>query len=292
MLRGYRGILTALAGLVLAGAQPPQDSGENPQTQPAEQSQSEPSSADPAVEQSDEPPKNDQPCRKGEDDRGSDLCAQWKAADAAQSAAEGTWWLGGFTVLLSALTLGAAVAAAIFAARAARSGQAQTRAYLVCEGGEFTSYPEMMIYQFQVRNVGQSPALNLSGRLWIDTDYGKGPVKRLGPFSRQGIAITAQGCEGLSILVTTDERLVREGDAQATIKLMGAMLTDKDMHHAVDVQIGWDDAFGIRQNQTFHLIEDKKAATFLDGSRGGKFTSHGTSSYIDNVRPRGKRRIR
>lgn len=61
------------------------------------------------------PSRHDQPCPTGRDDRDSDLCAQWKAADAAKSAADAAWWIGGAGVLISALTLLTAIAAAAYA---------------------------------------------------------------------------------------------------------------------------------------------------------------------------------
>lgn len=64
----------------------------------------------------------ERPCAKGSDDRTSDLCAQWKAADSADMAATWTKWTGLFTglsALLGVLTLCAAVAAAMFAKEAA-----------------------------------------------------------------------------------------------------------------------------------------------------------------------------
>jgi len=66
------------------------------------------------------PSRHDQPCPTGRDDRDSDLCAQWKAADAAKSAADAAWWIGGAGVLIGALTLLTAIAAAAYARGAAR----------------------------------------------------------------------------------------------------------------------------------------------------------------------------
>jgi hypothetical protein len=61
-------------------------------------------------------------CANGNGDRRSEICAQWKAADAAQESAVWagrTFWLGIFGVLGGFLTLGAATAAAWYAKRAA-----------------------------------------------------------------------------------------------------------------------------------------------------------------------------
>lgn len=74
--------------------------------------ENEASSADPTVE----------PCAPGVDNRSSDLCAQWKAADAAQQsadAADRTVVIGWIGLVLGAITMGAAIAAAAYARRAA-----------------------------------------------------------------------------------------------------------------------------------------------------------------------------
>lgn len=93
MLRGDRGILAAFAGLILIGAAPQQSgkgAGEKAHSQP-EPGQRAPAialSSSKAVEEFDSPVLT-KPCQPYQDNRDSDLCAQWKAADAAYNAA---WW--------------------------------------------------------------------------------------------------------------------------------------------------------------------------------------------------------
>lgn len=75
-----------------------------------------------SVEQPEKNLESEQSCKPGEDNRNSDLCAQWKAADAAAESA--TWtkvsaWIAASSAFVGVLTLGAAVAAAIFARAAA-----------------------------------------------------------------------------------------------------------------------------------------------------------------------------
>lgn len=117
MPRGYRYALLTAFGL-LAAASPPGERASREQAQ-AQRSIAESLRAiDAALKNANEPGEEAKPCPKGEDNRRSDLCAQWKAADAA---AEGALWtertfylgLGGLAVAL--LTLGAAAAAAYFA---------------------------------------------------------------------------------------------------------------------------------------------------------------------------------
>ncbi|MBM6576326.1 hypothetical protein KCP91_08070 [Microvirga sp. SRT01] len=70
------------------------------------------------------------PCKAGQDNRASDLCAQWKAADAAELSAvwtRNTFWVGLLGSVIAFVTLMAAVAAALYAkaasAEAARSNR-------------------------------------------------------------------------------------------------------------------------------------------------------------------------
>lgn len=62
------------------------------------------------------------PCYKAKNPDVAALCAQWKAADAAKSSADASWWtvyFAGLGVALAAITMAAAIAAAYFAKKAA-----------------------------------------------------------------------------------------------------------------------------------------------------------------------------
>jgi len=75
-----------------------------------------------ALKDANKPDDTTKPCGKNEDNRSSDLCAQWKAADAARGSAiwaERTFWLGIGGLVVGFLTLIAAGAAAFFAHKAA-----------------------------------------------------------------------------------------------------------------------------------------------------------------------------
>jgi hypothetical protein len=78
MPRGYRyAIVAALGWLSLTGAAPREnyDTANNS-----------------AIREADKAPEQDRGCKPGKDDHKSDLCAQWKAADAAQEAANYSFW--------------------------------------------------------------------------------------------------------------------------------------------------------------------------------------------------------
>ena len=94
MSRSYRNIVFALVGVLsLANAQNP--AGPPQQTK----AQANPTQPAPAVAPPSAKPVEpiqalelNRPCKEGGDARDSDLCAQWKAADAARDAADWTRW--------------------------------------------------------------------------------------------------------------------------------------------------------------------------------------------------------
>jgi hypothetical protein len=93
MLRGYRGILCAIAGLALLGAGPAPNQRADPDKQSATGTiqQSLDRIANAQTEQA-EPGEYQAPCRDREYNNRSDLCAQWYAARAARDAADWAYW--------------------------------------------------------------------------------------------------------------------------------------------------------------------------------------------------------
>ena len=127
MSKGCRLVVVALA-LTLVGAAPAKDGAANQeQAKAGNAAPKEPTPAPPAAPVLDVSPPPDRGCEYGKDDRKSDLCAQWKAADAAYDAALWAWWqliLGGAGLALGAATMAAAIAAAVYAKRAAVATEA------------------------------------------------------------------------------------------------------------------------------------------------------------------------
>jgi hypothetical protein len=154
------------------------------QTQPAQVHVTVPLPAFGLIDQSPEPDQLTNPCEPGKDNRNSDLCAQWKAADAADKSANlarPTFRLGILGAVVGAFTLIAAVSAAIFAKSAANAtwktvevtreiGIAQTRSYISVVGGEFTLNNGGYSGSVDVINSGQSPALNPKVEVIIDLE--------------------------------------------------------------------------------------------------------------------------
>lgn len=185
MLRGHRGIFAAIVGLALLGASPPKDAGG--QSANATVNQIEHSLGDIAstLKQAIEPSQHDKPCPEGRNDRSSDLCAQWKAADAAKSAAQAAWWIGCVGALIGGLTLAAAFNAAKWAKKAAEhteaganaaidanrqsklSAERQDRAYVAVQPAGIHKFlqsegPHLAIGHVTIKNVGSMTAKNVA----------------------------------------------------------------------------------------------------------------------------------
>ena len=123
----YRSVVVALVGLILIGAAPNKDGinqGDQSASQKAETDQLK--AIVTAIKESNRPPKPDNGCKAGKDDRSSDLCAQWKAADAAKDAA---WWtfVAAITTVIGVIVGGFTLVAAGFAAWYAKQAADHTQ---------------------------------------------------------------------------------------------------------------------------------------------------------------------
>jgi hypothetical protein len=185
MLRGYRGIVVALAGLILIGAGEPPKQGARPgqgnasapvakQAQPAPL----PAISTPA------PAPPDPGCERGKDDRQSDLCAQWKAADSAKDAAHWAWLqllavpfgliIGGGTLFFASRAAHWAKSAAVQTERSAKAAedalhevritnarQLRPYVYFTSDGNNTEPVQSGSRIAFHYKNFGQLPAENL-----------------------------------------------------------------------------------------------------------------------------------
>jgi len=188
MLRSYRLIILAI-GLILSAAGPPANSnGQRPPEGSSSKGERSLEEIASSLREANKPSDLTRPCRAGDDNRDSDLCAQWKAADAARSAANAAWLFGLLATLVGSATLVAAWAAALWAKKAAdhtergadeasraadaaetsigetkRIGEAQVRCYPTATSAEIghTADGAAMI-KVMVKNAGLSPALNVT----------------------------------------------------------------------------------------------------------------------------------
>lgn len=179
MPRGYRGIVVTLVGwLALSGqapnpaAQPDQNKTEANQAQAAQ-----PVAANAQAVEPVQPSEYYRPCEQNGQDHNSDLCAQWKAADAARDAADWTKWgfwagLAGVIGLLWTLyyTRGAVVASAAALEHARKVSRADLRPWLLHSGFEVVRFKNGrspdgqiaygLLARMQLINTGKSPATN------------------------------------------------------------------------------------------------------------------------------------
>ncbi len=116
----WRVVLAAVGFLTLCAAAPKGQHASREQQQYQRNIAESLNSIDASLKEATKPDVASEPCRDGKDHRESDLCAQWKAADAAQSAANATWLFGVFGTMIGGLTLAAAWAAAKWAKKAAQ----------------------------------------------------------------------------------------------------------------------------------------------------------------------------
>lgn len=198
MSEGNRRYIAAFVGLILLGFLPPQQSAAYQESESSKYSgyAGQPTIA--IVQESDDGHNLNKPCENGEQDRKSDLCAQWQAADSAYESAVWagrTFWLEAMGIVVGALTLAAAGAAAWYAREAARhtassvaearnsaqiasdaleemrkTNNIQVRPYVFfCGESDFENVPFEIGSKtpFKIRNFGQSPAFNV----FIDIDY-------------------------------------------------------------------------------------------------------------------------
>lgn len=104
----YKAGFAALMGLTLIGASPPTK--DAPSFRAATKTE--------AVRGQSKAVSEDQGCLRGREDRKSNTCAQWKAADAAADAAQAAWrqaFIGWIGLILGGITMTAAIAAAFYA---------------------------------------------------------------------------------------------------------------------------------------------------------------------------------
>ena len=178
MLRGYRRHVLAAFGWLILAASPPREAGANKEAQTERDIANSLDRIATTLQNGAESEVPNQPCEKGGEQSHSDLCAQWKAAEAARDGANAAWLFGVLGCLIGAATLVAAIKAAQYAKKAAdhteanaqearraadvaeKIGEAQTRAYVSVVDASVKFGPEDRIHvTFTLKNFGASPAL-------------------------------------------------------------------------------------------------------------------------------------
>lgn len=160
MLRGYRHIVFAAVGwLTLTAASPAnQQSPATDKTNSATEIRETGQAIVAAIRDANKPAEHDRGCAKSDEKRQSDLCAQWKAADAAADAATYAFWSLIGTVIGTGLLVWTL-------AETRANSRRELRAYLSVKviGMDVTAYSSGH-YQFDFHTVahngGSTPAYN------------------------------------------------------------------------------------------------------------------------------------
>ncbi|RYG10470.1 MAG: hypothetical protein EON92_12590 [Burkholderiales bacterium] len=124
------------------------------------------------------PQVQDLGCDQGQENRQSDLCAQWKAADAGKSSARAAWSFGFIGTIIGVATFLAAMSAARWAKRAAE--HAGHSANIASDALIADTRAWLAIKAVSPHAVGDPPdesGKNIASRitLWIH-NYGRGPA--------------------------------------------------------------------------------------------------------------------
>jgi hypothetical protein len=174
MLRGYRLYIAAL-GLALASANHANAEGgkQQPQTeQSATKSLSDIAAANrQEAERAKRADQDEAPCGEGKYGSSADLCAQWKAADAASDSA---WWAwaAGVSSIISTMAVLLAIGLTYQANSIARdTARRQLRAYMSVTSCELEMIEDGYILTATLNNCGQTPAYKtrISGESFADS---------------------------------------------------------------------------------------------------------------------------
>jgi hypothetical protein len=162
MPRGYRSIVLAACGwLILVGAnQPAADTAKQGQTRVDRNDGADADNAAEAIARAInntvQPAIQDSGCSDRSDKRDSDLCAQWKAADAARDAADYALW----ALFLTAVGTGLLY---VTLRETRLTSRRQLRAYVYAEPTNLISYEKSkrIEAEYAIRNAGSTPAYDV-----------------------------------------------------------------------------------------------------------------------------------
>jgi hypothetical protein len=165
-------------------------------------------------------PVLDQSCNIGVDNRNSDLCAQWKAADAASSSAFWTWIstlvaIGGVLGLYWQISLTRKAVEDTSSATQAmlesnRIAKEQTRPYIGLDSSNCVFSENGVGFELNFKNFGQSPAVNV--RNFTTYCYSAWPIHAdpqtlAGQPSSSGTLFPAVGMQVFGALTLTQQDL-------------------------------------------------------------------------------------
>lgn len=155
MLASRRAATLFFASILISAHEPPKPIPSPSQSIDATQISAAAQTVASAIREARPPAETDVGCADRSDQRRSDLCAQWKAADAARDAATYGLWtviLGALSTILLIATLWASI----------RTSWREYRAYvsLAYEGGATVEAGKKLRLPIRLKNYGKTPALS------------------------------------------------------------------------------------------------------------------------------------
>lgn len=250
MPRGYWRIVIAALGVALLGAANHPDAKAQPEQAHAQQAIADSLSSIAAIynEQakwSERPNQETEPCDPGDDRRYSDLCAQWKAADAA---ADSAWWaaVSGYATAVSTLLVLVALYIAFRSNWIARdTAKRQLRAYMSFQEFRFEPYQRNgeQIWELQAIwiNAGSTPALGVRMNVnWRESDMGPPPddflYEESKAYSSPDAMPVGPGCHSLSRAPNISDQVVRSVRRQERTLLVWGSANYHDIFHRTKVR--------------------------------------------------------
>ena len=211
-------IIAALAGLVLFGASPPSKTNDTTQASGASgQLKQAENSITSSISRAAKANEIDGGCQQQQDKRDSDLCAQWKAADAARDAADFAYW----TLLIS--TIGTALLIwTLWETR--ETSRRELRAYLTFGNWQITHFDveQKLTFGLCLENKGQTPAFSCSASLTscvMPTGYRPNSIEAFKKTQVSPCGSIHQESEGKIIPLTLilDDKTVQEFEARNVV---------------------------------------------------------------------------
>jgi hypothetical protein len=161
MSRGNRGIILAIVGWLILATSPEQNAASSDRSQSEQASAQTLQNIATAIKVANERQQLDTGCGAGQEARDSDLCAQWKAADAA---ADSAWWAWASGVV-GFLSLGGVLVALGLAFHSNRiasdAAQRQLRAYVTSGVKRCVIVRGRIKIRIVLRNHGVTPAIDV-----------------------------------------------------------------------------------------------------------------------------------
>lgn len=241
------------------------------------------------------------PCErtKGRDE--SDLCAQWRAAKAAEnsaSLAEWGFWItvaGAFGLFATIIQGRVGLARAREANKISREiGEAQVRAYLSVESARLVVTETMPFWEVTIKNSGQSPAAVANLKIVPEISYMDWSVLPDGqPLTALDFRLSEVQCGSFAPGETRDDTKIMflpSGNGPMPYESLGAIIMDPNSSCWVSAMffLKWIDVFGIECDATgmldarsLHQAEQNNNGVIGFGETDVSTSVYDTAAWFD-----------